>query len=142
MTTKSLYLALLLPVVAFADMRKAEGKWQVVDYLEFPISALTREEAAKKYGRGLIIYRDWIAFGGESIKTPIYREVKIGSEEEFVSIVGLSSKAFGGSIDTIEVFEVYRRDGSRWMHPGGLLVTKPGGVFTIWDGLVFVFRKP
>lgn len=141
MTIKSLYLTLFLPAVAFADIRRTEGKWLISDYLEFPISALTREEAAKKYGRGLIIYRDWIAFGGESIKAPIYRAVKIGSEEEFVNLVGLSSKAFGGSIETMEVFEVYRHDGSRWMHPGGLLVTKPGGVFTIWDGLVFVFRK-
>jgi hypothetical protein len=139
---KFLLIALLfLPTAVFGDIRSAHGKWLVTDYRELPIHALTREEAREKYGRGLIIYSDWIAFGGESIKSPVYRTVRIRNEEEFESKVGTSSKTFGGSAETLQVIEVLRSDSSPWMHPGGLLILKSGEVFTVWDCLIFVFKK-
>jgi hypothetical protein len=135
-------LSILAASSAIASVEDAFGKWIVTDYLTPGVHALTVEEAKARYGKGMVVYRDWFAFSGERIQRPQYFETTFKSEDEFFDHFRLPTSAFGASAATITMIEVKRSDGFDLEAPGGLLlVTKSGTIYTLWDGLYFVLKK-
>jgi hypothetical protein len=113
------------------------GDWVVYSHRVIGESTVTDEEAVRMRGRPVTFSLEYVAFGADTCRKPVYRAAMLRADSVLAADYGASPSQFGfvgGATAIVTRTEVLCGD-QPWASPPGLVIDMPDGrVYLFWNG--------